>query len=310
MKRTLGFTIFALLTLAAVAAAEPPSMKVTLTLPTSKTLPGLSVPLLLHIRNGASAVDLSPGVRLRVTSPIGETFLAKWQDHIEVGQLEIGPIDEDDPSNDLKLPAKAVVELSVPATTLNDESWAHDTRLVSTPGAWKLEALLFDSRSETTFVSSPAILQIETPPASDVWIWQDLLRGPLGPIAEKVLAEQPKSPYFPYLATWIARGSSLEKAAILQRAVELHPNSPVIPALRFGIAHWYGAEADDIFGREKDLEKAVALAEKGRSELSRMKSSKDPGSRLKATRILENYPSREYFEDLRRLSRKYGGDKP
>lgn len=306
MKRlsTFAILLFATLTAASVAAA-PPSMRIELTISPARTLPGLSVPLLLHIRNGASAVQLTSAVRVRVTSPAGETFLAKWYPQVETGQLEFGLSIDDEPDEDadlLKLPANATVDLSVPAVDFTQESWAHDGRLVSMPGTWKLEVLLFDLRTETWFVSTPATLQIEMPPPADVWIWQEMLRSHWAEVAVKVLAERPESPYFPYLSTFVARLSTLEKIDIINRAITLHPQSPVVPYLRSAIASYYGMESERVDAVEKDLEKAVALAEKGRTELMRLKNSKDPWSRLAATRILtDGYPDREYFVALKKL---------
>ena len=306
MRRLSRFAAFLLpLLIAASVTAAPPSMRIDLTISPARTLPGLSVPLLLHIRNGASAVHLTQTVRVRVTSPAGETFLAKWYPQVESGQLEFGLSVDDEPEEDadlLKLPANATVDLSVPAVAATQESWAHDGRLVSMPGTWKLEVLLFDVRSETWFVSSPATLQIEMPPPADVWIWQEMLRSHWAEVAVKVLAERPESPYFPYLSTFIARLSTQEKIDIISRAITLHPQSPVVPYLRYSIASYYEMMSNRVFGLEKDVDKAGALAEEGRAELMRLKNSKDPWSRLAATRVLtDGYPDREFFVDLKEL---------
>ena len=57
---------------AAAFAAAPASLQVTLSIAPNTTLPGLSVPLNLHVENGASALHLGPSVRVRLT----------WQDGV------------------------------------------------------------------------------------------------------------------------------------------------------------------------------------------------------------------------------------
>ena len=309
MKRNMILAIFSIVVFSgAPVFAAPRTMQVSLSISPSKTLPGLSVPLALRIRTGASAVELAPRVRVRATSPTGESFIAHWADRVESGPLEFGLTDEED--DRFIIPANSTVELTVPAVSFMQESWAHDGRLVTTPGKWQIEVLVYDRLGESDVVSSPATLEIETPPARDVWIWQALQRGEMLSIAEKVFVEQPDSAYFPYLSTAVRRYSSLDKIAIISRAIELHPNSPVIPDLRYGIAYYYGSEADRVFAIEADLEKAVALAEKGRSELTRLKNGKDAWSRLKGNQKLGEFPSREYFLELQRLAREKGTRKP
>jgi hypothetical protein len=133
-------------------------------------------------------------------------------------------------------------------------------------------------------------------------VWDALRAGGARTIAEKVLAEQPESRYFPYLSTIISRYAILDKVAIISRAIELHPDSPVVPSLRYGIALYYGMAADRVFDEEGDVEKATAFAEKGRAELTRLENSKSAWSRLIGHRKLCcEYVSREYFLDLQRL---------
>lgn len=309
MKSKLMFLTFAIAVLAGVTSvAAPPSTQVSLSISPSKTLPGLSLPLALRIRTGASAVELAPSIRVRATSPTGETFVALWVERIESGPLEFGLTDEED--DRFIIPANSTIDLAVPAVPFTQESWAHDGRLVSMPGPWKLEVLLYNERDGSTFTSSPATLEIETPAANDVWIWQALQHGEVWSIADKILSEQPESPYFPYFATLVRRHSSLDKVAILNRAIELHPNSPVVPSLRYAIADYYGAEADRVFVTEDDLEKAVALAEKGRAELVRLKNGKDAWSKLKGNQRAGDYPNRDGYVELQRVQREKGTRKP
>ena len=278
---------------------------VSLSIPQNKTLPALSVPLELRIRNGAAELELLPSVRVRATSPSGETFLAKWNERNEWGELEFGLTDEEREENTLIVKPRETVELSVPAATLMDESWAHDGRIFTTPGTWTIEVLLFDG-AEQTIVSNAATIEIETPAPKDLWIWQALQRGEAFAIADRVLREQPDSPYFPYFATLIRRYATLDKVEIIQRAIELHPKSPVVPSLRYAMALYYGMEADRVFFADRDFDKAVELAEKGRAELVRLSRSKDAWSRLKGAQKLGEFPSREYFLTIQRLRREKG----
>lgn len=311
MKLKMMLTFFAIAAVCSgmTAIAAPATMEVLLTISPSRSLPGMSVPLHLRVKTGTSAVELAPGVRVRATSPTGESFLATWgSENIVSGPLEFGLIDEED--DHFIIPAKSTVELSVPAVSFMQSSWAHDGRLVSMPGRWKLEVILYDKKGKSDAVSSPATLDIERPPARDVWIWQALERGETLAIADKVFVEQPDSPYFPYISTAVRRYSALDKVAIISRAIELHPNSPVVPWLRYGIANYYDMESGRVFFEERDLEKAVTLAEKGRAELVRLKDGNDAWSRLKGNQKMGDYPSREGFAELQRLAREKGTRKP
>lgn len=309
MTRKLLVTTLAIsLLTAAGSVAAPVKMEVSLSISPNTTLPGLSVPLHLRVRNGGRALELAPTVRVRATSPAGESFSTSWDQHLTAGELEFGLTDEEDTR--FVLPANGTVDLEVPAVDLMQQSWAHDSRLVALPGEWTLEVLLYEvadtpqRNPDPVGVSNPAKLTIETPTGGDVPVWQAILAGEARPIAEKVLTQQPESRYFPYLSTMISRYSTLDKVAIINRAIELHPHSPVIPALRYGIALYYGSEADRVFVVEEDFEKAVALAEKGRAELMRLKNGKGAWSRLKGNAKLGDFPSREYFAELQRLTRR------
>jgi hypothetical protein len=310
MKRKLIVTMIAIALLAGgTAVAAPATLQVSLSITPDTTLPGLSVPLAIRVRNGARALVLAPSVRVRATSPIGETFFAIWGDRLTGGELEFGLTDEEDTR--FILPAKATVELEVPALDLSRHSWALDHRLLALPGEWTLEVLLYEDQDyatedpEPAGISNPVKLTIETPTGRDVPIWE-AIRGRGGEfgmgISEKVLAEQPESRYFPYLSTIISRYAVLDRVAIVSRAIELHPNSPVVPRLRYAMALGYRMEADRIFDEEGDVEKATALADKGRAELTRLKNSKSAWSRLIGHRKLCcKYVSREYFLELQRL---------
>lgn len=301
---TLATTLFA-----AAAVAAPAKMQVTLSISPDKTLPGLSVPLLLQVRNGAGALHLGPSVRVRATSPDGQTFFADWGEGVDSGELELGVTDDDD--NTFTLPANATVDLAVPALDLSRPSWALDRRILALPGEWTLQVFLYnDDLSDPVAVSNTAKLTIDTPTGTDVAIWQAIQRHEFWGISAKVLAERPESEYFPYLATVIARRSIPEKIAIIAHAIELHPNSPAVASLRYALASYYGSEADRVFFEERDFDKAVSLADKGRAELTGMKNGKDTWAKLKGNSRLGDFPSRDYFLDLQRLQREKGNQKP
>lgn len=300
---TLAFTLFA-----ATGVAAPRKMQVSLSISPNKTLPALSVPLHLRVRNGARALELSPWVRVRATSPIGESFFTNWEGSQTLGELEFGLTDEEDTR--FILPANSTIDLEVPAVDFTAPSWALDSRLVALPGEWTLQVLLYEidesspQHPEPVGVSNPANLTIETPTGRDVAVWDAIRTGEVRPIADKVLTDQAESRYFPYLSTMISRYSTLDQVAIVARAIDLHPTSPVVSSLRYVMALGYGMEAGRVFSAEGDLEKAVALAEKGRAELTRLKNSKDAWSRLKGNQKLGDFPSREYFVELQRLKQK------
>jgi hypothetical protein len=92
MTRKLIVTMIAIALLTGgTAVAAPAKLQVALSISPDTTLPGLSVPLSLRIRNGARALELAPSVRVRVTSPIGETFFAIWGDRLTGGELPSPP---------------------------------------------------------------------------------------------------------------------------------------------------------------------------------------------------------------------------
>lgn len=306
MKRML--ILFAMAAVATASIAAPsPSVQVTLTIP-NDALTGLSVPLNIRVRNQGAAVELAPTVSVRATSPVGESFTALWGEQNEIGELELGLTDED--AETLIVKPKSTVDLAVPAVPFTNSSWAHDQRIAGMPGKWTLQVSLFNERDGSKITSNAATLIVNAPSAKDVWILQALARGEMWEIADRVLAEQPDSPYFPYISTAVRRLSSLEKIDIINRAITLHPDSPVVPRLRYAIAEYYGSEADRVFVAERDLEKAVSLAEKGRSELARLKNSSDAWSKLKGNQREDDFPSRAGYVELQRLQREKGLRKP
>jgi len=306
MKRILIAVLAAvlLMTTSSSIAAAPAKIQIALSMSPDKTLPGLAVPLSLRVRNGGRAVELGRGIRVRATSPSGESFIASWGEGNDSGVLEFGPLDDDR----FILPANTTADLEVPALDLSQLSWALDARLLAVPGQWTLQALLYvgdlDSRDDRleAVASNPARLTIETPTGGDVPIWEAIQRGEARSISDSVLAERPESRYFPYLSTVIARYASLDKVAIISRAIELHPGSPVVPRLHEAVANYYRMEADRVWDTEGDFEKAVSLAEKGRSVLKSIESRRDTWSkRMAARKLCCEYVGREYFVELRRL---------
>lgn len=302
VKRTLMLlTILAVAT--ASVAAPSPAVQVTLTI-RNEALAGLSVPLNIRVRNQGAVVELAPTVSVRATSPTGETFTASWGEHIEAGELELGLTDED--AETLNVKPNSTIDLEVPAATLTDNSWASDPRIAGMPGKWTLQVLLFSERDRSCLVSNAATLIVNAPQAKDVWIAEALARGEMWSIAERVFTEQPESPYFPYISTAVRRLSTLERIDIINRAITLHSDSPVVPRLRYDIAEYYAAAADRVFAAERDLEKAVALAERGRAELVRLKNSNDVWSKLKGSQREDDFPSRAGYVELLRLQPEKG----
>ena len=59
MKKTLALITFATLFTTAAALAAPAKLQVTLSIAPNTTLPGLSVPLNLHVTNGSGAFVLT-----------------------------------------------------------------------------------------------------------------------------------------------------------------------------------------------------------------------------------------------------------
>jgi hypothetical protein len=287
-------------------AVAPAKVQVTLSLSPAKTLPGLAVPIALRIKNMGPPISLAPSVSLRFTGAPGtEPFLVEWVDHHNFGRLDLGT-DDDEP---LSVGLNETVDLGVPAFGLEQASWAFDPRLTEHPGAWRVEALLYDSRDSDddppVAVSAPVTLTIETPTEGDVPIWKAFLKGESFAIAEKVFTGQPDSAYMPYLAPLVVRQASLDKIAILRRAIMLHPDSPVVPWLRSGIVNHYIYQAGRVFA-EDDLEKAVAYSEQAREEVLRIAATPDPWSKLTGRKKLEDLPGRAYYTDRQRLAREKG----
>jgi len=87
---TLAITLFA-----AAAFAAPAKMQVALSINPSTTLPGLSVPLNLNVRNGAKALHLGSSLRMLATSPDGQSYFLDWGG-IDNGELELPSTDDED----------------------------------------------------------------------------------------------------------------------------------------------------------------------------------------------------------------------
>lgn len=307
MRRNLILAITLLTILVPAAVAAPSGVEVSLSISPATTLPGLSVPLSIRIRNSGPAFQLAPSVGVRLTPPDGEPFLAQWgEPSVQTGYLELGT-DDGDP---LTVSAKGSLDLEVPAVDFSRPSWALDPQFISRTGRWKVEILLYEALGEDDgdllAVSSPAALTVATPGAADMEIWDALRMREEWGIAEKVFFTKPESPYFPYLASIVKRQSALEKIAIMERAMQLHPDTPLTPWLRYAIALYYGMEAQRVFDVESDLEKAVAVADKGRAELTRLSNSAGAWSKRTAKVKLDEHPGREYFADLARLKREKG----
>ena len=297
---------------ATIASARPASLQVTLSIDPTTTLPGLSVPLYLHLENGPAAVHLGTGVRVRATSPDGQSFLTNWgHGNVDSGELELGLIEADDDNPVFTLTANGSVDLEIPALDLSRPSWALDGRMFTLPGDWKLQVLVHsDDATQPIATSNPVTLTIKMPTGNDVAIWQAIQRGELPGIGDKTFRENPQSEYFPYLATSVTRVSVMERIAIINRAIELHPSSPVVDALRYAVAMSYEMESGRVFSVEHDIDKASALADQGRAILTSLSKGKDTWGKLKGKAQLENFNSRDTFVELQRLAVEHGNPKP
>lgn len=295
---------------AAAASARPASLQVTLSIDRDSMLAGLSVPLYLHLENGPKAVTLGSGVRIRATGPDGQSFFAMWGNH-DNGELERGLIDADDDNPVFILPANGSADLEIPALDFMRSSWALDRRLFTMTGEWTLQVEIYgDDASQPVATSNRVKLTINMPSGNDVAIWQAVQRGELPAIADKTYKENPQSEYFPYLATCVMRLSVAEKIGIIKRAIELHPNSPVVPSLQYALAGYYEAESLRVYQSEHDVDKAGAVADQGRAILTALTKGKDTWGRLKGKAQLENFNSRETFLELQRLAAEHGNPKP
>lgn len=307
MKRKLTFLITLSFIFASTAFAARTGVDVSLSITPAKTLPGLSVPLTVRIKNAGPAFQLSSSVAVRLTPPNGDSYIVQWgEPSVFEGLVELGT-DDGDP---LTVSAKETVDLEIPAVDFSRPSWALDPQFISKTGVWKVQVLLYEARgeddAELLAESSPATLTVDTPSAADEEIWAAVrLREEWG-IAEKAFFTRPESPYFPYLASIVKRLTPLEKIAVIEKAVQAHPNTPVMPWLRYALAFYYGEESQRVFDVENDVEKAVGLAEKGRAELSRLSNAAGDWSKRTAKVKLSDFPSREYFTDLQRLKREKG----
>jgi hypothetical protein len=290
---------------AVAGLAAPAPIHVTLTIDPATTLPGLSVPLALRIENSGAPIHLAPGIRVRVTSQSGESFVAAWAQDRDFGLLELGT-EEDDPRI---IGRGETVELVAPAVDLESPSWALDPQLLVSPATWEVEVLIYDSRGDgktPLAVSSPASLSIVRPAPREEEIWEAILRSETRGIAERISVEQPGSRYFPYLAPLVARRAPAEKAALLERTIALHPTTPVLPWLRFATAHFYTYESRRAFDVEHDLQKAVAWSNKAREELLRLEKHPDAWSKMKAREALDDLPDRAAFELEAKIIRDKG----
>jgi hypothetical protein len=288
-------------------AAPSTKVQVTLSLTPARTLPGLAVPIVLHIKNVGPMISLAPSVSLRFTASDGsEPFLAEWVDHSDFGRLDLGTED----NQPLTIGANETVDLGLPAFGLDETSWAVDRRLTEKPGVWRVEALLYDSRDSDddppVAVSSTATLTIETPTERDLPIWKAIRNRQLPGMVEKIFSEQPDSPYMPYIAPLVVRHSSFDKIAVLERAITLHPDSPVVPWLRSGIANHYVFAAGRAFAVDEDLERAVVYSQQAREQVLRIAQNQDAWSKVTGRKKLEELPTRAYFEDRQRIAREKG----
>lgn len=301
-------SVVVLLVLGASASAEQRSVRVTLSFLPARTLPGLSVPLSLTIKNSGAPIHLAPGIRLRFTGPGEAPFFAKWREG-EVGFLELGTEELYDP---LVIGTNETVEVGLSAVSLLDQSWASDPRLHDKPWTWRVEAFLYDMRDKgptPLAISSPATLSIDPPSGDDAVAWEAIRAGFSEADLKKTL-EQPRSRYYPYVVSYAPTGDDgLQKIAVLRRAIELHPDTPVLPRLRAYIAELYASHARQIFSRERDVEKALTYSEKAREELQLLQRRPDAWSKLTARKRLENLEGREYYEWMQKMMRDKGAPK-
>lgn len=288
--------ILSILASSSLIGADSADIRATLSIEPGFSLPGLSVPLKLTIHNDGPTVRLGPGIRVRVTSSSGETFFAGWGNNEDFGFLDVYA------SETVRtLPSGETTTLVHPAVDLDTPSWALDRRLRAAPGRWSLQVLLYDMDGEgddPLVVSSPAALTVERASPRDEEIVYAIARGRHRGLAERVHDERPDSPYLPYLVPMIAKPSPRERAELYRQVLERHPETPLRPWLQLAIADAYESESLIAIGREGDLDKAVALAERARKEFLEL-GTMNAWAAEKARARLESLPDRARFRIMR-----------
>lgn len=245
------------------------AVRVALTLPYDRTLPGAPVPLVLRVTNTGQPFTLSRSAQVRATSPSGETFTANW------GAEEFGLL-QTPTGEPVALSGGATVDVAIPGTDLTNTSWALDPRLSETPGEWRLQVLLFESGREDAapvVVSAPAQLVIETPREHEIVTWRAIQARNWPQALASIFPDHRDSRYYPYLAALRAHEDYAETARAIAEALARHPDTPIATPLRFSLAHFYSAAANAAFFGERDTEKALHLAAMARAALDDVKES-------------------------------------
>jgi len=272
----------------------------------SVTLPGLSIPLAVRVTSGDSAIYLARSFKIRVTPESGLPFIASWEGQ-ESGLFLDHPAD----GSPVVIEPGNSYDVGVPAVDLTQPSWALDDRLMDAPARWQLEVLLYDSRgdfgSEPVVVSGPLTLSVEVPGPRDLRTWEAIRRRSYTTEAERLLAEAPESPYFPYMAALVRR-TPAERAVLLGRVLKDHKLTPVAPWLRFSRAHALSAAARLALDTDGDLERAVVLSELAKKEYLLLSTEPDEWSKRMAAGRLEVLPGRREFMEVIRRRQKLPED--
>jgi hypothetical protein len=269
---------------------------VRLTLPTVATLPGASVPLVLHVRNAGTPIVIDRTIQVLATSPSGTTFRANW------GFEELGGFETLD-DGPLVVGTGAAAEIVIPARALTQPSWALDSRIVSEPGEWTLQVALLGAgqlEAGRIAVSGPAKLLIQTPNDADAVVLRAIQARKWSQALAAVYPERRDSKYFPYLAPRLAHQDPLHQVTVLSAALSQHPDSPVATDLRFAIANYYRVAATETFHEAGDLDKALQYIDKARAELQRVTQA-DAWAAEKARQRMADLPTRAIFEESRRM---------
>ncbi|HEY0140523.1 MAG TPA: hypothetical protein VGF48_06485 [Thermoanaerobaculia bacterium] len=232
-----------------------------------------------------------------MTSPAGVTFVSDWGwDEFGRGEVETG---KDEPV----LLKGGSVDLVVPARDLTQASWALDRRMLAEPGAWTLQVYVFEEGKISegpAAMSTPAKLVVETPRGPDEITWRAIQERDWTTALASVYPGRVESAYFPYLAVWYAHEDALRKAEVISEAVSRHPDSPVVPSLRFALAYYYAAAGVDAFYRERSIDKAVEHTERARAELLRAKQSGHAWASARADSRIAGLRTRAMWEATRR----------
>jgi hypothetical protein len=289
--------ILSLLLVAAAAGAQP--LQVALEVSPATTLPGIPVSFRLTFTNGgAKAVAVPKQAFLLVTPSHGDRFLALWD-----GTTPIATLAGDDA---VGKNGSVVRELATDGTMLRPR-WFVDGRLAQ-PGTYQLQmyvanGLTHDDDAQTmmdraTAVSNRAVLTVAEPKGAEAAIWSAMLavgEGRWDPtmlfrpagreLAQRIVKEQPESPYAGWFAAMGTAPTAEEKAETLRSWLARHPNDPHAEWRMLRVADWEVSLADK-YAITKPA-KANDHDRKAREALDKLKNARSAEVRARVKERLE-----------------------